>query len=163
MGALQREYRAHLASWEPSRDDGYFTPESQEDIIRDALAKHELGLMEPRVALDDTGAVMGRCTLYGINYGSFQSCGIGGWVAPMQAGAGLAVAAFYELIAFAFGDLGLHRVEAATTTDNMRAQRLLERSGFERTGCAPEYAKVGGRWRDHILYQRLNPDWQERP
>jgi RimJ/RimL family protein N-acetyltransferase len=35
------------------------------------------------------------------------------------------------------------------------AQRVLEKNGFRRIGIAHGYLRVGGRWRDHVLFQRL--------
>jgi [ribosomal protein S5]-alanine N-acetyltransferase len=32
---------------------------------------------------------------------------------------------------------------------------LCEKNGFERIGLAREYLCVSGRWRDHLLFQRL--------
>jgi [ribosomal protein S5]-alanine N-acetyltransferase len=67
-------------------------------------------------------------------------------------------AAVREMLHIAFGELGLHRVQAGTMLRNERSQRVLERAGFARYGVAPAYLKIAGRWEDHILYQILNPD-----
>jgi ribosomal-protein-alanine N-acetyltransferase len=48
--------------------------------------------------------------------------------------------------------------EAATLLDNVRSQRVLERSGFVRFGVAPAYLKIAGRWQDHAMYQIVNSD-----
>ena len=58
----------------------------------------------------------------------------------------------------AFGELGLHRVEAGTLVHNRASQRVLERNGFVRYGLAPQYLRIAGRWQDHVLFQVLNPD-----
>jgi ribosomal-protein-alanine N-acetyltransferase len=62
-----------------------------------------------------------------------------------------------EACRWAFGPAGLHRLEAGTLTDNIASQRVLERNGFERIGLAPRYLHIAGRWRDHILFQRIAP------
>ncbi len=66
---------------------------------------------------------------------------------------GLATAAVREIVAVAFGELGLHRVQAGTLPHNAGSQRVLERNGFARIGVAPAYLSIAGRWQDHVLFQ----------
>jgi ribosomal-protein-alanine N-acetyltransferase len=54
-----------------------------------------------------------------------------------------------------FGELDLHRAEAATLVENVASQRVLEKAGFERIGLAPRYLRVNDVWRDFFLFQRL--------
>jgi GNAT acetyltransferase-like protein len=65
---------------------------------------------------------------------------------------GGAVAAVLEE---AFGPLGLHRVVAGTLVDNHASQRVLARNAFELIGLAREAGRIGGAWRDQLLFQRL--------
>jgi ribosomal-protein-alanine N-acetyltransferase len=97
--------------------------------------------------------VAGRITLSEIVRGPLQSCSLGYWVSAGDNGRGLATAAVREVVAAAFRDLGLHRIQAGTLTCNIRSQRVLERNGFTRIGLAPAYLKIAGRWQDHILFQ----------
>ena len=60
------------------------------------------------------------------------------------------------MLGIAFGELGLHRVEAGTVPHNARSRAVLERTGFVRFGYAPAYLKIAGEWQDHVLYQVLN-------
>ena len=60
----------------------------------------------------------------------------------------------------AFGPLNLHRLEAGTVPENVRSQRVLEKNAFVRYGLAPGLVRIAGAWRDHVLFQRLNPDWR---
>jgi ribosomal-protein-alanine N-acetyltransferase len=52
----------------------------------------------------------------------------------------------------------LHRLEAATLLDNHASQAVLRRTGFTLIGRAPGYLRIAGRWRDHLLFQRLADD-----
>jgi [ribosomal protein S5]-alanine N-acetyltransferase len=87
--------------------------------------------------------------------GPLQSANLGYWVAERANGRGLATKAVGEVIPIAFGELGLHRLEAGTLVDNVASQRVLEKNGFEQIGIARDYLHIGGAWRDHMLFQRL--------
>ena len=77
------------------------------------------------------------------------------WVAPDYNGRGYAHDAARLITTLAFGDLGLHRVQAETLTHNTRSQHVLQDVGFIRYGLAPHYLKIAGRWQDHVMYQLL--------
>jgi ribosomal-protein-alanine N-acetyltransferase len=59
------------------------------------------------------------------------------------------------MVGEAFGELGLHRLEAGTLVDNAASRRVLEKNGFEHIGLARRYLHIGGDWRDHLLFQRV--------
>ena len=58
----------------------------------------------------------------------------------------------------AFGELGLHRIEAALMPRNKPSLRVLERNQFRREGFARKYLKINGRWEDHILFGLLRAE-----
>lgn len=158
---LTREHWDYFAPWEPLRDNEFFTESGQRTLIATDLDRHQQDLVEPRVIVDESGQPVGRITLFFINRGPLQSCTLGYWIAPPAAGHGLTSAAVAEIVGYAFGDLGLHRVEAGTLVHNVRSQRVLTKNGFERYGLAPRMLRIAGEWQDHILFQRLNDDWHE--
>ncbi|MCW2751088.1 MAG: GCN5-related N-acetyltransferase [Aeromicrobium sp.] len=149
--------RDFLAPFDPVREGSYFTVEGQAEVIALALENHEAGRLAPYVVLNDDGAVIGRITLNDIVRGALQSAAIGYWVDVAHNGRGLASAAVSEMIAVAFDELKLHRLEAGTLLDNVRSQRVLERNGFERYGVAAKLLKIQGRWQDHVMFQLLSP------
>jgi ribosomal-protein-alanine N-acetyltransferase len=51
--------------------------------------------------------------------------------------------------------LGLHRLEAAVLPDDGDALSALVAAGFTAVGLARGYRLVSGRWRDHVLLERL--------
>jgi ribosomal-protein-alanine N-acetyltransferase len=153
---LLRVNRDFLAPWEPVQDEAYFTVAGQRTVIADALARHEQGLTLPHVILGESGQIVGRIYLNGIVRGPFQSCSLSYWVSATENGRGLATAAVRHIIGVAFGELGLHRVQAETLRHNVRSQRVLKRNGFVRIGIAPAYLNIAGTWQDHILYQVVN-------
>jgi [ribosomal protein S5]-alanine N-acetyltransferase len=157
MADLLRVNRDFLAPWQPIQNDAYFTVDGQRAVIQDALIRHAQGSILPHVILDESGRVVGRITLSGIVRGAFQSCSLGYWVSAPDNGRGLATAAVRDIIGEAFGNLGLHRIQAETLPRNVRSQRVLERNGFVRIGMAPAYLNIAGQWQDHILYQVVKP------
>ena len=158
LAALVRANRGFLAPWEPLRDEEHFTVEGQRALVLDALDAHADGRCVPWAVLDEDGAVAGRITLNTVVRGPFQSASLGYWLDEAHGGRGLATAAVAEVLRAAFGELGLHRVEAGTLGHNVRSQRVLERNGFTRFGLAPAYLRIAGRWQDHVLFQVLAPE-----
>src|SRR4051794_17505310 len=155
---IAREDADFFAPWEPLHDEDWLTEAAQRQVIAEKLEQHRLGLAVPHVVLDNDGSVLGRMTLNNVVRGAFQSCSLGYFVRSAAGGRGHATAAVRRMLGIAFGELGLHRVEAGTLVHNVRSQRVLEKNGFERFGLAPQYLRIQGRWQDHVLFQLLNPD-----
>jgi ribosomal-protein-alanine N-acetyltransferase len=45
---------------------------------------------------------------------------------------------------------------------NTRSQRVVERVGMRREGCAKHYLKIAGVWEDHDIYAITREDWDRR-
>ena len=73
-------------------------------------------------------------------------------------GRGLASEAVRASLAFAFGPMDLHRVEADVDPDNEDSLRLLERIGFKREGLLRERWFTFGTWKDTVLLGLLAGD-----
>ncbi len=158
LAVLHTANRAFMAPYDPVRPDEWYTEAGQARVLADLLRQAEAGTALPRVILDDAGRIAGRITLTAIEQGPYRNARVGYWVAQDANGRGLATSALAEVLGIAFGELGLHRVEASTLVDNRRSQAVLLRSGFTRIGLAPRYLHIAGEWRDHLLFQRLGDD-----
>ncbi len=157
MAAVLTANREFLAPWEPVRPDDYFTAPGQREHIADALRLYDSGAALPHVILDGR-RIIGRITLTNITRGPFLSANLGYWVAAAANGRGAATAAVARIARLAFGDLGLHRIEAGTLLHNIGSQRVLHRNGFQQYGLAPRYLRIAGQWQDHLLFQLLSDD-----
>ena len=144
--AADREDTAAL--W-PQLPDRFFTPQGQLERIADR---------EHLYAILDEGALAGTIALSNLSRGAFQSAIVGYWVSSAHRGRGLGTRAVRDVADLAFGELGLHRLEAATLVDNVASQRVLEKSSFSLIGLAPRYLRIAGVWRDHLLFQRTAED-----
>ncbi|HET6154480.1 MAG TPA: GNAT family protein [Marmoricola sp.] len=149
--------RGFMAPTEPHRDGSYFTRAGQEAVIAGTLAGHATGTTVPWVITDEN-VIVGRITLNNIVRGPLQSASVGYWISKEHNGRGIATAATGLALEAAFGELGLHRVEAGTLVDNLGSQRVLAKAGFVRYGLAPKFLLINGEWRDHVLFQRLSTD-----
>ena len=153
LAALYTANRDFLAPLEPVRPPEFFTADGQRDRLGLQLADET----HPFAILDGD-AIAGTINLFNIVRESLQSGTIGYWIDQARNGRGLATGAVGEVLAYAFGDLDLHRVEAATLVGNVPSQRVLEKNGFERIGLARRFLRIGDNWRDFLLFQRLADD-----
>ena len=145
LAALLVANREFLAPFEPDREERYYTAEGQRERI-------ESGEQQTFAILDGT-RIAGVVALAHIARGPFQSANLGYWVAQDLNDRGLATRAVAEMIEIAFGELGLHRLEAGTQVDNIASRRVLEKNGFEPIGIARRFLLIAGEWRDHLLFQ----------
>ncbi|WP_049622413.1 GNAT family N-acetyltransferase [Frateuria defendens] len=152
------ENRAHLAPWEPVREADYYTLAG----TRAAIAEGRRAAAEDRgyrlaAFAPDGSAVLATFAFSNVVRGAFQACHLGYAVDAGQQGRGLMHEVLQAALAWAFGDLGLHRVMANYMPRNLRSARLLERLGFEREGYAPRYLRIAGAWEGHVLTAKVRP------
>ena len=157
LAALVVRSREALAPWEPLHPDDYFTEAGQRRALVQALARQTRDEQHPFVILVD-GRPAGRINLNDVVRGAFQNAHLGYWVDVAHQGRGVATAAVCAVLAVAFDELGLHRVQAGTLVHNHPSRRVLAKNGFSEIGYAPRYINIAGRWQDHVLHQRLVDD-----
>lgn len=157
LAAIVRASADHLRPFEPTRADSYFTEAGQRATIGALLAAAQNGGSVPFVVVGDDDELLGRITLSGVTRGALQSAALGYWIRADRTRQGHATRAVGLAVDHAFRELGLHRVQAETLPENTASQRALERNGFERYGFAPEYIRIAGEWRDHVMFQVLAP------
>lgn len=150
--------RAHLARWDPVRDESFYTVEWHSGLIAQYLRDHADGLAARFVLAHDDGRILGVTNITNIVRGAFQSANLGYWVDASLAGRGLMSRAVALLVDYARDELGLHRLQAGTLLDNPASQRVLLRNGFEQFAMAPKYLLIAGEWQDHLLFQRILTD-----
>lgn len=76
---LLRLNRNALAPWDPTRTDDYFTIDTQQRLVAEALARHTNGLAVPLIITAD-GDLAGRININDAVRGAFQSAHLSYWV-----------------------------------------------------------------------------------
>ncbi len=116
-----------------------------------------------RLALErrDDGSLVGNACLFSFNLAS-RRAELGYGLARAAWGQGLAAEALTALLDYAFGPLGLHRVEADTDPRNTASMHLLQRLGFVNEGLLRERWIVGDEISDTALHGLLRVDWLAR-
>jgi len=107
------------------------------------------------VTLKGKDELIGKCILFQFNHAN-RRAEIGFILNRDYWRQGLMHQALEAVIAFAFGTLKLHRIEADTDTENAGSLALLEKLGFEREGLFRERWFVYDRWDDSIMLGLLN-------
>jgi [ribosomal protein S5]-alanine N-acetyltransferase len=157
--ALREASQAFLQPWEPTWPSDDLTRAAFRRRL--ALYQRDQDLGQGHaffVFRRSDGKLVGGVTLRNILRGVAQTGTLGYWVGERHARQGYTLEAVNAVASFAFGQLRLHRLEAACCPDNDASRRLLLRAGFELEGRARGYLKIDGRWRDHLLFGRVRPD-----
>lgn len=154
--------RDFLVPWEPTWPTDALTRDSfLRRVRRQAAEWREDEAYAFLVFEQGTGHVVGGVGLTNIRRGVAQMGTMGYWVGKAYARHGYTSEAARLVLGFAFGQLGLHRVEAACLPTNAPSRGLLEKVGFREEGYARAYLRIDGKWADHVLYAILRDDWRE--
>lgn len=155
--ALRQTSHAYLQPWEPSWPEDDLTRAAFKRRLTIYAREMEAGNAWPFfIFADSDQALVGAITLSNVRRGVADTGTLGYWVGKTFAGRGHATAAVRAMIAYAFDDLNLHRVEAACVPGNLASRRVLEKAGFELEGQARAYLKINGAWADHLLFGVVN-------
>ncbi|MFH9419732.1 GNAT family N-acetyltransferase [Streptomyces sp. NPDC017529] len=101
------------------------------------------------VCANQTGRIAGFLTINNIVYGAFRCGAVGYGAFAHAAGRGLMSEGLRLAMGYAFGALGLHRLEINVQPANERSIALVRRAGCRLEGCSPDFLFIDGAWRDH--------------
>lgn len=108
--------------------------------------------------LAGTRTVIGTCTLFAFHATS-RRAELGYALAHAHWGQGYMHEALARLVAYAFDEIGLHRLEADIDPANAASARTLLRLGFVREGHLRERWIVGDTISDSEIYGLLRHEW----
>ena len=158
---LRDRSRQYLTPWEPIWPSDDLTRSG----FRRRLRRYAEDIAGDRaypflVFRESDDAMIGGVTLANVRRGIVQAGTIGYWVGEPFAHRGYMTHALRALLPTLFGEINLHRVEAACIPTNAASVRVLEKCGFTREGLARRYLCINGAWQDHLLFGLLNDDFR---
>ncbi len=157
---LRTRSREHLTPWEPSWQRHELTRGSYRRRVRHYQREAREDIGYAFLVFDETDdELVGGLTLSNVRRGVTQAAVLGYWLGLPYIKRGYMTRAVRAIADFAFDDLRLHRLEAATMPANVASIRVLERNGFRREGFARGLLKINGVWEDHILFALLAEDF----
>jgi ribosomal-protein-alanine N-acetyltransferase len=158
IAALNVRNRADIERVSPPQPADSYTESGQVARINAILRECSQGVRVNWTILVD-GHVAGDISLHAIHRGAMQSANVGYMVDTAVRGRGVATAALRLVVAQAFDQLRLHRLDAGAMPSNVASQRVLEKAGFTRVGVNRRFLFIAGRWEDHVLYELVGPDF----
>lgn len=158
---LREHSRSYLTPWEPIWPSDDLTRSGFRRRLRRYAEDAAADRAYPFLVFRETDDVLlGGVTLANVRRGIVQAGTIGYWVGQPYSGQGVMTAALRVLLPTLFGELNLHRIEAACIPTNTPSVRVLEKCGFSREGLARRYLCINGIWQDHLLYGMLHEDFR---
>lgn len=150
--------REFLKEYEPKREEGFFTPERQREILENEIRSWRAKLsfrfyIRPAA---EPEKIIGIAALNNVVYGAFCSAFLGYKLDREYLNRGYMTMAVDMVTAYAFNVLGLHRLEANVMPRNKASLRVLEKNGFLNEGLSKYYLNINGVWEDHIHMVKLN-------
>lgn len=100
--------------------------------------------------------LIGQINLGGIIYGALRGAHIGYWIDRRFANRGFTTQSVELVTAYAFNELGLHRLEINLRPENGASRRVAEKAGYLLEGDRPRFLHISGAWRDHICFVKEN-------
>jgi RimJ/RimL family protein N-acetyltransferase len=129
------------------------------DEIRSYFERREL--FQWGVALAEDDRLIGTCTLAWLHEES-RRAELGFALGRAHWGRGYMSEAITALLDFAFGPMGLRRLEADIDPRNESSLRLVERLGFRREGLMRERWVTAGEVQDSVFFGLLSREWAAR-
>ncbi|PND37401.1 alanine acetyltransferase [Paucibacter aquatile] len=161
---FQLRNREHLAPWDPPQPPDFLTPEVVLARLQQGADEFAAGAalrywFARRVA---PAVLIGQIGISQLSRGPFQNASLGYSLDAHAQGQGLMHEALQAVIAELFGPrVRLHRLQAAVRPENRRSRAVLQRLGFSPIGLSRRYLFIAGAWRDHELFDLVNPAWPD--
>jgi ribosomal-protein-alanine N-acetyltransferase len=151
LDAMRASRKLHRGWLAPATDETF------ESLLRRAASeRHDPVLVWRR----EDGALIGFFNINDIVRGSAQMAFLGYGGVAAHSGQGYMSEGLQLVLARAFGELGLHRLEANIQPANAASIALVRRAGFVHEGFSERYLKIGGRWRDHERWAIRSEQWR---
>lgn len=158
--SFQERNKEFFSSRSPQQSKDYLTLEYWKKQIE--LAREEFhGDSSYRFifSLVDSDEVIGFINFTQVFRKAFQACYVGYGLGERDQNKGYMTEALSFLVQFMFDKHNIHRVMANYMPDNIASEKVLHKVGFVKEGIAKKYLLINGRWEDHVLTSKSNPNW----
>lgn len=146
--------KEHLSYYEPTRENSFYTIETQRDILLESY-KNLMNGTGIDLGIYKDNKLIGKIKISNIVYGVFKSGIVGYSLDKDFQGEGYMTEALTLVLKYAETELELHRIEASVLIDNDRSRSVLMKCGFKEIGLNEKYLFINGYWRDHITFYRI--------
>ena len=165
LAALRREDAAALLRFEldnraffeaniNARPADFYSASGVEASIDDAIREAREDRAYRFLIRDEADEIVGRVNLTQVQRAHFHSAELGYRIGEAHCGKGYASEAVRLVLARAFDELGLIRVEAIARPENEGSVRVLLRNGFTQYGRTSRSFELGGQWYDRLHFER---------
>lgn len=107
------------------------------------------------------GCIAGRIGLHHLDLNN-RNAAIGYWLSKDFEGKGIMTRCCTGLVDYAFGQLGLQRIEIKAATGNVKSQAIPVKLGFKQEGILRQAELVGGKFLDLVLFAVVKEEWLNR-
>lgn len=142
---------AHRIPWP------YGTAEAKAFVAMAAAGRATERAAHLAVVQAGSGELLGGVALADLDWDN-RSASLGYWVARSARNRGIARSAARLVVAWAFGVLGLERIELHCDPGNVPSQRVAEAAGFSREGLLRGHLRTKEGRRDSLVYGLLATD-----
>ncbi len=156
---IREESADFLQAWEPIRRADQHSYSQFKERVSWSRESFRTGRAMPLVIFRQSDdQLIGAITLDNIRRGPSMAATVGYWLGEPYTKEGYMREALERVVAYAFSELDLSRIEAAILEENTSSRRLLEKTGFRYEGVAQAYLQINGRWRQHLLFANIRRD-----
>ncbi|MGH0053885.1 MAG: GNAT family N-acetyltransferase [Sphaerochaetaceae bacterium] len=156
--SYEKRNREAFRPYSVAQRESYYTLGSFRDVCDRQYALYEERRMVPLLffAKGTHQHVIALVSLNQLVWGSFRSAKISYSVDRDRFRQGYGAEAVTAVLAYAFHQLGLHRIEAHIQSTNAASLALARHLGFQEEGVAKGYLHREGQWIDHLRFALLN-------
>lgn len=150
---FETDNRAYFEARINARPPAYYSAEGVRQAIELAVQEAAQDKGYQFLVRNDAGELVGRVNLVGVRRTHFQMAELGYRMAESAGGRGYATEAVRQVLAKAFGELGLMRLEAVARVGNEASIKVLQRNGFREFGRSSRSFLLGGVWHDRLHFE----------
>lgn len=151
----QRDYLSKWLCWPPDANSEEFFL----SFIRKSLHDYADG-KSLICAMVFCGQVVGNISFNTISY-ELKKVEIGYWLSSDHQGKGIVTKSASKLIAYAFNELKMEKVQISAAVENESSRKVCERLGFKLEGIISRSENLNGQIVDHAIYGLNRARWLE--